>query len=71
MVKGNNQVPNEHYKKKWYQVFGRTARLGVKTWFNQPARKERRRKGEGGQSDTGSSVKELKTTEPNLPHANR
>ncbi len=37
MVKHNNQVPNQHFKKKW--------QLHVRTWFNQPARKERRRNG--------------------------
>mmetsp|Transcript_7564 Transcript_7564/g.14099 ORF Transcript_7564/g.14099 Transcript_7564/m.14099 type:complete len:132 (-) Transcript_7564:1507-1902(-) len=35
MVKHNNVVPNAHFKKHW-QGF-------VKTWFNQPARKQRRR----------------------------
>ena len=34
MVKHNNVVPNQHFKKKW--------QFYVKTWFNQPARKERR-----------------------------
>jgi len=33
MPKGNNVIPNIHYKKEWH----------VKTWFNQPARKLRRR----------------------------
>jgi len=33
MPKGNNIIPNVHYKKEWH----------VKTWFNQPARKLRRR----------------------------
>eukprot|EP01025_Chloroclados_australasicus_P057384 TRINITY_DN714_c0_g1_i1.p1 TRINITY_DN714_c0_g1~~TRINITY_DN714_c0_g1_i1.p1 ORF type:complete len:310 (+),score=20.84 TRINITY_DN714_c0_g1_i1:106-930(+) len=36
MVKHNNEVPNQHFKKKW--------QFNVKTWFNQPARKVRRRK---------------------------
>lgn len=35
MVKHNNVVPNAHFHKKW--------QFYVKTWFNQPARKERRR----------------------------
>lgn len=37
MVKHNNQIPNQHYKKKW--------QIKVRTWFNQPARKVRRRQG--------------------------
>ena len=41
MVRHNNVVPNQHFKKKWHQV------IGVRTWFNQPARKIRRRAGEG------------------------
>lgn len=36
MVKHNNVVPNGHFHKKW--------QFYVKTWFNQPARKLRRRK---------------------------
>jgi large subunit ribosomal protein L13e len=35
MVKHNNVIPNQHFKKKW--------QFRVKTWFNQPARKQRRR----------------------------
>jgi len=35
MVKHNNVIPNGHFKKKW--------QFRVKTWFNQPARKLRRR----------------------------
>lgn len=35
MVKHNNVVPNGHFRKDWQSY--------VKTWFNQPARKERRR----------------------------
>ncbi|CAM6127728.1 unnamed protein product [Calypogeia fissa] len=35
MVKHNNVVPNGHFKKDWQNY--------VKTWFNQPARKKRRR----------------------------
>lgn len=38
MTKHNNVIPNQHFKKKW--------QLYVKTWFNQPARKVRRRNGE-------------------------
>lgn len=34
MVKGNNVIPNQHFKKKW--------QFYVRTWFNQPARKARR-----------------------------
>nr|ADD38054.1 60S ribosomal protein L13 [Lepeophtheirus salmonis] len=34
--KRNQMVPNEHFHKDWQRY--------VKTWFNQPARKERRRK---------------------------
>lgn len=37
MVKHNNEIPNQHFKKKW--------QFYVKTWFNQPARKVRRRSG--------------------------
>lgn len=37
MTKHNNEVPNQHFKKKW--------QICVKTWFNQPARKVRRREG--------------------------
>jgi ribosomal protein L13E len=37
MVRHNNVVPNQHFKKKW--------QFYVKTWFNQPARKHRRRDG--------------------------
>lgn len=39
MVRHNNVIPNQHFKKKWHQV------IGVRTWFNQPARKLRRRNG--------------------------
>ncbi|KAF5456191.1 hypothetical protein F2P56_025698 [Juglans regia] len=35
MVKHNNVIPNGHFKKQWQN--------SVKTWFNQPARKNRRR----------------------------
>ncbi|KAG2699151.1 hypothetical protein I3843_07G178600 [Carya illinoinensis] len=35
MVKHNNVIPNGHFKKQWQN--------SVKTWFNQPARKHRRR----------------------------
>lgn len=37
MVKHNNVVPNGHFRKHWQNY--------VKTWFNQPARKVRRRLG--------------------------
>ena len=36
MVNGNNVIANNHFKKDWMNR--------VRTWFNQPARKERRRK---------------------------
>mmetsp|Transcript_18919 Transcript_18919/g.41436 ORF Transcript_18919/g.41436 Transcript_18919/m.41436 type:complete len:218 (-) Transcript_18919:122-775(-) len=36
MVKGNFEIPHAHFKKDWQNR--------VKTWFNQPARKLRRRK---------------------------
>jgi large subunit ribosomal protein L13e len=36
MVNGNNVIANAHFKKDWMNR--------VRTWFNQPARKERRRK---------------------------
>ncbi|KAL9242313.1 hypothetical protein vseg_016328 [Gypsophila vaccaria] len=35
MVRHNNVIPNSHFKKHWQNY--------VKTWFNQPARKTRRR----------------------------
>ncbi|XP_017771497.1 PREDICTED: 60S ribosomal protein L13 [Nicrophorus vespilloides] len=35
MGKGNNMIPNGHFHKDWQRY--------VKTWFNQPARKYRRR----------------------------
>lgn len=35
MVRHNNVVPNNHFRKEW--------QLRVRTWFNQPARKQRRR----------------------------
>lgn len=33
--KGNNMIPNAHFHKHW--------EMRIKTWFNQPARKQRRR----------------------------
>nr|CAX77649.1 putative ribosomal protein L13 [Schistosoma japonicum] len=36
MVHGNDILRNNHFRKKWQFM--------IKTWFNQPARKERRRK---------------------------
>ena len=33
--KGNGVIPNAHFKKHWERY--------VKTWFNQPGRKKRRR----------------------------
>lgn len=35
MVRSNYQIPNAHFHKHWQ-------RIGVRTWFNQPARKLRR-----------------------------
>lgn len=35
MVKHNNQVPNQHFRKDWQRY--------VRTWFNQPAKKVARR----------------------------
>lgn len=35
MGKGNNMIPNAHFHKYWQRH--------VRTWFNQPARKQRRR----------------------------
>lgn len=35
MGKGNNMIPNQHFHKYWQRH--------VRTWFNQPARKHRRR----------------------------
>jgi large subunit ribosomal protein L13e len=35
MVKHNNIIPNQHFRKDWQRH--------VKTWFNQPAKKEARR----------------------------
>lgn len=35
MVKHNNEVPNNHFRKEW--------QLRVRTWFDQPMRKRRRR----------------------------
>ena len=41
MVKHNNQVPNQHFHKKW----GDSSRgpIHVITWFDQPAKKKQRR----------------------------
>jgi large subunit ribosomal protein L13e len=35
VLKHNNQLPNQHFRKDW--------QLRVRTWFNQPGRKVRRR----------------------------
>lgn len=35
-MRHNNQLPNEHFRKDWQRR--------VKTWFNQPGKKVRRRK---------------------------
>ena len=47
MVSHNNVIPNQHFKKKW--------QFYVKTWFNQPARKTRRQKGQCFQSHAAIS----------------
>ncbi len=47
MTKHNNVIPNQHFKKKW--------QFYVKTWFNQPARKVRRRNGEASSTVAASS----------------
>ena len=44
MVKHNNKISNGHFRKHW-QSF-------VKTWFDQPARKIRRRKQRSGKEKT-------------------
>ena len=63
MVKHNNVIPNQHFKKKW--------QFYVRTWFNQPARKKRRHDGErrsfgtrvlGRQSSNGSSIAAKRST---------
>lgn len=36
MPKGNNALQRNHFRKDW-------AEIAVRTWFNQPARKQRRR----------------------------
>ena len=36
MVRHNNQIPNGHFKKRWQRR--------VKTWFDQPLKKQRRRR---------------------------
>lgn len=41
MVKHNNMLMNPHYHKDWDK---KMLRSKVKTWFNQPAKKERRRR---------------------------
>ena len=48
MVKHNNVVPNGHFRKDWQRY--------VKTWFNQAARKRRRR---------AARLLKLKQSEPN------
>ncbi|EIE21940.1 ribosomal protein L13e [Coccomyxa subellipsoidea C-169] len=41
MVKHNNVIPNQHFKKHWHG--GKNGKGSyVRTWFNQPARKHRR-----------------------------
>jgi large subunit ribosomal protein L13e len=36
MPKGNNAIQKNHFRKDWIEI-------GVRTWFNQPGRKLRRR----------------------------
>ncbi|KAK3429737.1 hypothetical protein EUGRSUZ_E01228 [Eucalyptus grandis] len=52
MVKHNNVVPNGHFRKHWQNY--------VETWFNQPARKARRRLG------LHANVQRLKTYKAKL-----
>jgi hypothetical protein len=44
MVRHNNQIPNQHFKKHWHGGKNGKGSL-VRTWFNQPARKLRRASG--------------------------
>lgn len=41
MVKHNNIIVDEHFRKKWHDI--NKLRTNVRTWFTQPARKVRRR----------------------------
>lgn len=43
MVQHNNIIPNQHFKKDWQE--------NVRTWFNQPARKLRRRKARAAKAE--------------------
>lgn len=43
VLKHNNQLPNQHFRKDW--------QLRVKTWFNQPGRKVRRRKARAAKAE--------------------
>ena len=55
MVKHNNVVPNGHFHKDWMRF--------VKTWLNQPARKQRRRKARA-EKLARTSPNPLKTLRP-------
>lgn len=48
MVRHNNVVPNQHFKKKW--------QFNVRTWFNQPARKLRRKNGASRMAGLGGGL---------------
>jgi len=41
MVRHNNEIPNQHFHKKWAN--SSRGPLKVKTWFDQPAQKKARR----------------------------
>jgi len=41
MVRHNNEIPNQHFHKKWANAS--RGPLKVKSWFNQPIQKKRRR----------------------------
>merc|ERR1719411_1937439 len=54
-AKRNQMVPNAHFHKDWDRY--------VKTWFNQPARKERRRKARAAKA-AQVAPRPLKTLKP-------
>lgn len=58
MVKHNNEVPHQHFKKDWQSY--------VKTWFNQPARKKRRRLGMDDSGAVGGTFYLLACSLPSL-----
>ena len=43
MPRHNNVIPNTHFRKHWHDCAAHKG--GVRTWFNQPGRKVRRRTG--------------------------